>query len=215
MFLAKGWPRPFQSCLHRFFWAVLATLYGLMTLWPQTAAADQTRVRIEAPASAPAGTDITIRVNASHDGNNFFHYTNWVWLKAGDTEIGRWTFSAQARPEKENFIREVQYTLTGPTVFTAQGNCNLHGSAGPAQVKVEIEAPAAAVQDAGSLPPLPGGRNPFGWIVLGLGGANLLLCAFQVATGRRWLRVKIAVHRRSGQALLLLALVHGILALAA
>jgi hypothetical protein len=51
-----------------------------------------------------------------------------------------------------------------------------------------------------------------GPIVSALGFVNLALCGFQVATGRRWIKVKIAVHRRTGQALLALALVHGGLA---
>ena len=177
--------------------------------------ADQTAVRIEAPAAVAAGSEITITVHVTHEGNNFFHFTDWVWLKAGDHEIGRWDFTAQQRPEDENFTRQVRHVITGPTVLTAQGHCNIHGSAGPARATVQVGGtPARPTVTAAPPSPGPGGRRRLlGWIVLGLGIANLLLCGFQVATGRRWIKVKITAHRRSGQLLLALALIHGALAI--
>ena len=177
--------------------------------------ADQTAVRIEAPAVVPAGSEITVTVHVTHEGNNFFHFTDWVWLKAGEQEIGRWTFSAQQRPEDENFRRQVRYMVTGPTAFSAQGHCNVHGSAGPGRAEVRLAGTAAisAVSVAAPVPAVPGERSPLAGTVLGLGVLNLLLCGFQVATGRRWIKVKIAIHRRTGQTLLALALIHGVLAI--
>ena len=180
--------------------------------------ADESAVRLEAPASAAPGTEITVRVVVTHEGNNYFHFTDWVWIQANGQEIGRWNFTADHRPEDENFVRDVAFTIDGPTTFRAQANCNLHGSAGPAEVTVAATAgPAAGEIEKGAdgdfVPAAPDGRRGLAMAVLVLGIANLLLAGFQVATGRRWIRVKIAVHRRTGQLLLLLALIHGVLAI--
>lgn len=194
-----------------------AALLALGLIAASAVRADETRVRIEAPATARIGDRITVTVHVTHEGNNFFHFTDWVWLKAGDREIGRWAFSAQERPEDENFSRQLTYTVSGPTVFTAQGNCNVHGSQGPARAELRLAGSSASPPGAEAPPATAGrtggGRNPIGWAVLLLGVVNLLLCGFQVATGRRWVKVKIAVHRRSGQTLLVLAFAHGLLAL--
>jgi hypothetical protein len=49
-------------------------------------------------------------------------------------------------------------------------------------------------------------------IILVLGICNLVLILFQLATGLRLLKVRIGVHKKSGIALLVLALLHGTLA---
>ncbi len=49
-------------------------------------------------------------------------------------------------------------------------------------------------------------------IILLLGLANLVLILFQLATGLRLLRVRVGVHKRTGIALLVLAILHGTLA---
>jgi len=49
-------------------------------------------------------------------------------------------------------------------------------------------------------------------IILLLGLANLVLILFQLATGLRLLRVRVGVHKRTGIALLVVAIVHGTLA---
>lgn len=49
-------------------------------------------------------------------------------------------------------------------------------------------------------------------LVLILGIANLVLVLFQVSTGKKWLRVNFAWHRRLGLVLLLTAIAHGLLA---
>lgn len=52
-----------------------------------------------------------------------------------------------------------------------------------------------------------------GYIILGLGIINLVLVWFQISSGRRWLKVPIKIHRKTGIALVVSATVHGVLAL--
>ncbi|HAR36248.1 MAG TPA: hypothetical protein DCR87_04970 [Acidobacteria bacterium] len=49
-------------------------------------------------------------------------------------------------------------------------------------------------------------------LVLFLGIVNLILILFQVSTGKKWVKVHFAWHRRLGVLLFLTALVHAVLA---
>ncbi|MCR4396477.1 MAG: hypothetical protein NUW07_07065 [Candidatus Saccharicenans sp.] len=49
-------------------------------------------------------------------------------------------------------------------------------------------------------------------LVLLLGIVNLILIIFQVSTGKKWVKVHFAWHRRLGVLLLLTALTHAVLA---
>jgi hypothetical protein len=49
-------------------------------------------------------------------------------------------------------------------------------------------------------------------IILILGIVNLLLILFQTASGLRFIKIKFAVHKRTGLALLFFATAHGLLA---
>jgi hypothetical protein len=51
-----------------------------------------------------------------------------------------------------------------------------------------------------------------GIIVPLLGIVNLLLVLFQLSTGLRWIKASFAVHRKTGITLLILAIIHGSLA---
>jgi desulfoferrodoxin (superoxide reductase-like protein) len=111
-----------------------------LLLWASTAAfANKTAVSLDGPESAAAGTEITLTVTVSHKGNSGFHYTNWVVVKADGEEIARWDFKSSDRPESENFTREIKYTVEKTVEITAQGNCNIHGSEGPAVLKITVE----------------------------------------------------------------------------
>jgi desulfoferrodoxin (superoxide reductase-like protein) len=101
--------------------------------------ANKTSISIDAPDNAAKGDVISIKVTATHSGNNFFHYTNWVFIKVNGKEIARWDFSSGKRPENEVFTREATYTIDGPVTIEAEGNCNIHGSAGVASKKVEVK----------------------------------------------------------------------------
>ena len=49
-------------------------------------------------------------------------------------------------------------------------------------------------------------------VILILGICNLLLVFFQAASGLRFIKVKLGVHKTTGLALLIFALTHGLLA---
>ncbi|OGD23612.1 MAG: hypothetical protein A2Y69_12515 [Candidatus Aminicenantes bacterium RBG_13_59_9] len=49
-------------------------------------------------------------------------------------------------------------------------------------------------------------------VILILGVCNLLLVLFQAASGLRRIKVKIGVHKKTGLALVLFAVAHGLLA---
>ena len=118
---------------------ILAVFLFFLIFFTGTAFADKTSVTIEAPDVLKKGSEITIKVNVVHRGNNFAHYTNWVYVKANGEEIARWEFSMGNRPENEKFIREVKYTITVPTEIIAEGNCNIHGSNGQAVLKINVK----------------------------------------------------------------------------
>lgn len=50
-------------------------------------------------------------------------------------------------------------------------------------------------------------------IILLLGILNLLLILFQMSTGLRWIKVTFQVHRKTGIALFISAIFHGLLAI--
>lgn len=115
--------------------SALCFLIGATT----AAYANRTAVTLEGPESVAAGTEITLTITVSHSGNSVFHYTNWVVVKADDEEIARWDFKSSERPESATFSRELKYTVEKDVEITAQGNCNLHGSEGPAVLTITIE----------------------------------------------------------------------------
>jgi desulfoferrodoxin (superoxide reductase-like protein) len=103
------------------------------------AMADKSAVNIDVPVSAAKGTEITIKLNVTHHGNNMFHYTNWVYVKVNEKEIARWNFSATRTPESEYFTKEVKYTINEPVQIEAEANCNIHGSTGISKASITLK----------------------------------------------------------------------------
>ena len=101
--------------------------------------ANKSSVSLTAPESVPKGTEVTIKVNVTHSGNNMFHYTKWVYVKINGKEIARWDFSAMNTPESENFTREIKYTVNEPAQIEAEANCSIHGSAGIIKASITLK----------------------------------------------------------------------------
>lgn len=101
--------------------------------------ANKSSAAIEVPESVSKGTEITIKVTVTHNGNNFLHYTKWLQVSAGDKEIARWDFTSSQRPEAAVFTKEIKYIVDGSVEIKAEASCNMHGSTGPAIVKVTVK----------------------------------------------------------------------------
>jgi len=112
----------------------------VLVLHVNKAFANKASVQIEVPESAAVGKVILIQLHVSHEGNNFIHYTDWVYVTINGSEVQRWTFSNFDRPESENFTRTINHTMTGPIEITAEADCNIHGSAGIAKKNVAIKS---------------------------------------------------------------------------
>jgi desulfoferrodoxin (superoxide reductase-like protein) len=102
------------------------------------ALADKSAVRIEAQDAVAKGTEVTIKLHVTHNGNNLFHHTNWVKAQANGKEIARWDYSATNLPEGGNFTKEIKLTVNEALEIVAESNCNVHGSAGPATKKISV-----------------------------------------------------------------------------
>ncbi len=119
---------------------VLIGFVFVLLAFPAMGFANKASVKIEAPAAAEKGSEIIIKVQVSHKGNNFLHHTNWVEVKINGKTIQRWEFSASNRPEEENFTREVTYKIIEQITITAEANCNFHGSEGAVTGRVLLVA---------------------------------------------------------------------------
>jgi desulfoferrodoxin (superoxide reductase-like protein) len=117
---------------------IYSTLF-LMFIFTISAFANKSSVKIDAPDSAKNGEIITIKITVSHSANNFFHHTNWVYVKVNGKEIARWDFSASDRPETEVFTKEVSFKVENSVTIEAEANCNVHGSAGKAEKKIDVK----------------------------------------------------------------------------
>ena len=116
---------------------LVASLFFLVVS-ATTAFADKTSVTISAPESVVKGTEATIRIQVTHSGNNFIHHVTWAKISIDGKEATRWDFSWNKRAESKVFEREFKYVVDAPVEITADANCNLHGSKGPAKASIKV-----------------------------------------------------------------------------
>ena len=98
--------------------------------------ANKSETKIEAPASADKGSEITIKVTVTHSANSALHHTDWLWVQVNGKEVARWNYSSSNLPEGATFTKEVRHKVEGNLEIKAKANCNNHGSAGEATAKV-------------------------------------------------------------------------------
>ena len=94
---------------------------------------------IEVPENISKGSEITFRVTVTHNANSFIHYTKWLQIMINGKEIARWDYTMGNRPEGATFTKEIKYKAEGDIEIKAEASCNIHGSAGPATVKVLVK----------------------------------------------------------------------------
>jgi desulfoferrodoxin (superoxide reductase-like protein) len=120
-------------------WIGLVTSLAL-TGYAVPALADQSAVTIEAPEQAAKGSEVLVKLKVTHSANSFFHYTNWVHAKVNGKDTFLRDYSMTNRPESANFSLEFKLVVNEPLEITAEANCNLHGSKGPASKKIGLKA---------------------------------------------------------------------------
>ncbi|MFP4023350.1 MAG: desulfoferrodoxin family protein [Thiohalospira sp.] len=103
------------------------------------ASADETSVKIKAPEKAEKNSEVTIKIEVTHDGNSFLHHTNWVWVKVNGTEYKKWEYGGFSKPDDEYFTLEFKMKIKETTTIEAKGNCNMHGSKGSEKVKIIVQ----------------------------------------------------------------------------
>jgi len=118
---------------------MMAAVVFIITVYNGVSLADKSAVSIEAPDQAAQGTEITVKIHVAHSANSFFHYTDGVKVIVNGNEAALWEYSASNRPEDAKFTKEIKLTITGPMEITAEANCNLHGSQGPATKMIRLK----------------------------------------------------------------------------
>lgn len=101
--------------------------------------ADKAAVTIEAPGETAMGSEIAIRVTVTHNGNSARHYVEWVKIFVNNREVAKWEFASSKLPEALPFTRGVKYKAEANMAIRAEASCNVHGSKGPATLKITVK----------------------------------------------------------------------------
>lgn len=115
---------------------ILAVTVGIAIFISVPAWANKSETKIKAPESADKGSEITIKITVTHSANNFFHYTEWLWVQVNGKEIAKWEYSSGHRPEDATFTKEIKFKVDGDVEIKGEASCNMHGSANVATAKV-------------------------------------------------------------------------------
>jgi desulfoferrodoxin (superoxide reductase-like protein) len=103
------------------------------------ALADKAAVKIEAPAEAAKGAEITIRLTVTHSANTDRHHVDWVKLWVNNQEVSKWEYSSGKLPEGVPFTREFKVKAGADLEIKAEASCNVHGGKGPAIHKIAVK----------------------------------------------------------------------------
>ena len=101
--------------------------------------ANKSEASIEGPADAAKGSEVTLRITATHNANTASHYTEWLKVMANGKQIARWDYAKENRPEGAVFTKEIKIKVTEDTEIVAESSCNNHGSKGPAKHKIMVK----------------------------------------------------------------------------
>ena len=101
--------------------------------------ANKSEASIEGPADAAKGSEVTLRITATHNANTASHHTEWLKVMADGKQIARWDFTKENLPEGAAFTKEIKIKVTEDTEIVAEASCNNHGSKGPAKLKIVVK----------------------------------------------------------------------------
>jgi desulfoferrodoxin (superoxide reductase-like protein) len=101
--------------------------------------ANKSEASIEGPTQAERGSEVTLRITATHNTNTASHYTKWLKVTANKKEVARWDYTKENRPEGTVFTKEIKIKVMEDTEIVAEASCNNHGSKGPAKHKIMVK----------------------------------------------------------------------------
>lgn len=101
--------------------------------------ANKSVVTIEGPASAEKGSEVVVKITVTHSANSFLHYTKSLKVQTAGKPVEQWDFTAGNRPDGATFTKEVRIKVTENTEVVAEASCNIHGSAGPAKLMIQVQ----------------------------------------------------------------------------
>jgi desulfoferrodoxin (superoxide reductase-like protein) len=103
------------------------------------ASANKSEASIEGPTEAAKGSEVTLRITATHNANTASHYTEWLKVTANKKEVARWDYTKDNRAEGAVFTKEMKIKVTEDTEIVAEASCNNHGSKGPAKHNIKVK----------------------------------------------------------------------------
>ena len=112
------------------------TALAVLLFQVNVALANKAEASIEGPTEAAKGSEVTLRITATHNANTASHHTEWLKVTANKKEVARWDYTKENRPEGAVFTKEIKVKVTEDTEIVAEASCNNHGSKGPAKHKI-------------------------------------------------------------------------------
>ncbi len=100
--------------------------------------ANKAAATLEGPASAEKGSEVVVKITVTHSANSFLHYTKWLKVQAAGKPVEQWDYTASNRPDGATFTKEVKIKVLEDTEVVAEASCNIHGSAGPAKLMIQV-----------------------------------------------------------------------------
>jgi desulfoferrodoxin (superoxide reductase-like protein) len=114
-------------------------MLAILLFQVNVALASKSEASIEAPANAAKGSEVTLRITATHNANTASHHTEWLKVSANKKEVARWDYTKEKLPEGAVFTKEIKIKVTEDTEIVAESSCNNHGSKGPAKHKIMVK----------------------------------------------------------------------------
>jgi desulfoferrodoxin (superoxide reductase-like protein) len=114
-------------------------MVAILLVQANVAPANKSEASIEGPSDVAKGSEVTLRITATHNANAASHYTEWLKVTANGKQIARWDYTKENRPEGSVFTKEIKIKVTEDTEIVAESSCNNHGSKGPVKHKIIVK----------------------------------------------------------------------------
>ena len=81
-------------------------ILAILLFQVSVALANKSEASVEGPTQAAKGSEVTLRITATHNANTASHHTEWLKVTANKKDIARWDYTKESRPEGAGFTKE-------------------------------------------------------------------------------------------------------------